>query len=369
MQFWGCSVMLKIFNADSLECENIFSKVISANWVKKFFAPGNFTITLPNNASGTEYLKKNSIITYGGNAGIIKYLHQTESGIEIKGRDLKGLCCQRIIVPPFVYLDEPTVESGYDRFKGTEEDVIRHYVQMHMIAPTDVSRQIKNLTFADVHGYGKELAWQAKFTNLADELESICLYSQLGYDIYFDEIDKSLVFDVIQGTDRTGTDEYYGFMTFGERFHNVSGAEYTLDATNEKNICYVTASGEEEQQFVYESYKEVVEGIYRSEGTTTASGANDEDYIEEVQSRGISFINENKAAETIDAKANERMKYGKDWQLGDFVTVIIENCFGGTMELERQITEVTQTWSHETYTVEPTFGEKKKSVLRKLLRS
>ena len=361
--------MLKIFNPDSLECEYIFPKVKSANWVKKFFSPGNFTITLSNHVSGAENLRKNSIITHGGNSGIIKYLHQNETGIEIKGYDLKGLCRQRIIVPPFVYMEEPTVESGYDRVKGTEEEVIRHYVQTHMAEPEDASRKIQNLSLADVHGYGNQLAWQAKFTNLADELENICIYSQLGYDIYFDEVNKRFVFDVIRGTDRTGTDEYYGFMTFGEKFHNVSGAEYTLDATNEKNVCYVTASGEEEQQFVYESYKEEVKGIQRSEGTTSASGTDDEDYIDEIQSQGNSFINENKASETIDAKTNERMKYGEDWKLGDFVTVVVKDCFGAAMELKRQITEVNQSWSHGVYTVEPTFGEKKKSTLRKLLRS
>ena len=360
--------MLKIFNPETLECEYAFPKIKTAVWTRRFYGPGSFTITMPKDVDGTQCLCKNSIITYKGIAGIIKYRNQSEEGIEIKGCDLKGLCSQRIIVPPFVYMDVPTVESGYDRIKGTEEEVIRHYADKHMVNPTDPDRKISQMVFAELHGYGNELAWQAKFTNLSEELESICTYSQLGYDITFDEDNKKFIFDVIRGTDRTGTDEYYGLMTFAEKFHNISGTEYTLDATNEKNVCYVTATGEEEQQFVYESYKNKQKGVFRSEGTTTASGT-DEDYVDEVQSQGLSFIDENKEAESIDAKVNERMKYGEDWYLGDFVTVTARKCFGATMELKKQITEVVQTWNHGVYTVEPVFGEKKKSVLKKILRS
>ncbi len=361
--------MLKVFDSSSLECRYIYSKIKSMTWTKRFYSYGSFTIVLSKNSPGKEYLTKNSIITFGKLAGIIKYRHQSETEIEIRGYDLKGLCKQRIVVPPFVYLETPTVMSGYDRIKDTPENVIRHYVEAHLINPTDTARKILNLEFlGNSHGYSGELAWQAKFTNLSEELEKICIYSQLGYDITFDESRKKLLFDVMKGNDKTGTDSNYGFVTFGEKYHNINSSNYTLDAMDEKNVCYVAASGEEEQQFVYESYNSEQLGINRAEGVETASGS-DEDYVDEVQSKGLSYIKENKEGETIEAQTNNRFKYGTDWELGDFVTIAVKDCFGYDMEIKRQITEVVQTWNDSSYSAVPTFGEKKKSTLRKILRS
>lgn len=359
--------MLKVYDFKTLTLEYIFPKVISVSFTKNFYSPGNFTITLPPYVTGSRYLKKNKIIAYGGETGIIKYLKQSNDVIEIKGVDLKGITSQRLVIPPFVYEDVPSVQSGYDRVKASAEQVIRHYADAHLISPSDSARKISNLELAAYHGFGDQLAWQAKFTPLSDELEKICTYCQLGYDIVFDEKDKKLIFDVLCGTDRTDTDEYFGLLTFSEKFKNISSAEYVRDYLSEKNVCYVTANGEEEQQFVYESKKQEFSGIERSEGTTTASG-DDEDYTDEVSYQGLSYIKENEAAETVDAQANSKMKYKKDFFLGDFVTVAIENCFGEDISLKRQIVSVTQTWEHGKYTAEPTFGEKKKSTIKKLLR-
>lgn len=360
--------MLKIYDFDTLELEYVYCKITSVSWTKNFYSPGSFTIILPRNIDGAKYLKKNKIVTYSGESGIIKYLRLTNEQIEIKGTDLKGLALQRLVIAPFVYEENPTVESGYDRIKGTEEQVIRHYANNHMIEPRDSSRKFSNLILADYHGFGNELAWQAKFTALSEELEKICIYSQLGYDIIFDDKNKKLIFDVCRGIDRTSNDSYFGLLTFSEQFKNISSAEYILDATGEKNVCYVCANGEEEKQFVYESKKEDFCSIFRNEATTTASG-DDEDYADEIESQGLSFIKENSETEIIDAQINSKLEYKKDFNLGDFVTVAIQNCFGENVTLNRQITSVTQNWQYGLYTAEPTFGEKKQSVLKRIIRS
>ncbi len=359
--------MLKILDPkNEYACDYVFPKVISASWTKRFYSPGSFSIVLPGNAKGTQYLQKNKIILHEGYAGIIKYRNAANNRVEIRGYDLKGLCSQRMVVPPFVYMEVPTVESGYDRIRGTPEEVIRHYADKHMINTTDPARKIPDLSLAKKHEYPGELVWQAKFTNLAEELESICTYTQLGYEITFDEQEKAFVFDVLQGADRTGSDTHYGLVTFSEGYHNVSEIAYTEDALSEKNVCFVAGTGEEEQQFVYEAYNKNYSGIERCEGYTTASG-DDADYADEVESKGLAYVDENKTKESVDAKANSKLVYKSDWYLGDYVTVVAD-CFGERMELKKQITEVTETFEHSSHVVTPVFGEKKQSTIKKIMQ-
>ncbi len=360
--------MVSIYNPNTFELLYNFPKVISGAWTKRFYEPGNFTIKLSAQSEGLQYIKKGVLVVDGDNCGIISYRSKTDNGIEIRGRDLKGLCNQRLVVPPFVYMAEPTVESGYDRVKGTEEEILRHYANMHLINCTDEARRIPNMILAEHHGFGADLVWQARFTNLADELRNICIYSQLGYDVLFDVINKRYVFDVLQGTDRTQTDSWHGLAVFSEARGNITALEYTEDATDEVNVAYVLGDGEEERQFVYEAYSNAQSGFDRKESSTTAGGT-DTDYVDEVVSTGIAFVKENKVKEGIDASANTKLQYKKDWFLGDFVTVVVKDCFGEALMLNKQITEVVEEYAYGSYTVKPTFGEKKQSIIKKIIRS
>ena len=357
--------MLKIIDPkNGYRCTFAFTKYISATWTKRFYSTGSFTIILPDNAEGLKYLQKNKLILHNGYSGIIKYRSSSKGRVELRGYDLKGLCRQRMVVPPFVYMENPTVESGYDRIRGTPEEVIRHYVNEHMVNPSDTARKFTALSLAEKHGYTGELVWQAKFTNLADELESICKYSDLGYDITFDETNGKMFFDVLKPSDRASTDTHYGQTVFYEGYHNVSNVTYTEDALDETNVCFVEGDGDDEQQFIYEAYNSEVSDIARSESCTTASGS-DSDYADEVQSKGLAYINENKAKESIGANVNSRLKYGTDWALGDFVTVVANNCFGERLSLKKQITEVTEVFEHSSHAITPVFGEKNGGVIKR----
>jgi len=54
--------------------------------------------------------------------------------------------------------------------------------------------------------------------------------------------------------------------------------------------------------------------------------------------------------------------------LGDFISVVIEDCFGKDMLLNQQITEESKAYSKNGAVIAPVFGEKKQSIIKKIYK-
>ena len=305
-----------------------------------------------------------NIIYEHDNFGIILYLKQTMNDIEIRGYDLKGICSMRLVIPPFIYMDAPVEPIyGYDRIKGKAETVMKHYIKTQLTEPADLERKIKNMIVETDLARGPDMAWQAKFISLSTELQKIGTYAQLGYDIKLDQVNKRLVFDVVQGKNRTKSQNVVAPVVFSREYRNIDDFEYENDSIGSVNTLYVGGNGEEEQQYITKVYKAEYTGIHRFEGYTGVSS----DDVEEVEDGGMSYLEENIAKETIEADANQKLKYNEDWFLGDYVSVIAD-VLGEKIMLNKQITEVQEVYEHGNVKIKPTFGEKKDSVIKRLIR-
>ena len=252
---------------------------------------------------------------------------------------------------------------GYDRIKGKAETVMKHYIKTQLTEPADLERKIKNMIVETDLARGPDMAWQAKFISLSTELQKIGTYAQLGYDIKLDQVNKRLVFDVVQGKNRTKSQNVVAPVVFSREYRNIDDFEYENDSIGSVNTLYVGGNGEEEQQYITKVYKAEYTGIHRFEGYTGVSS----DDVEEVEDGGMSYLEENIAKETIEADANQKLKYNEDWFLGDYVSVIAD-VLGEKIMLNKQITEVQEVYEHGNVKIKPTFGEKKDSVIKRLIR-
>lgn len=356
--------MLTIYDPVTLTRIWNFTKITSSQWTRRFYDVGSFEIHLPPNTENTKYLKQYNIIYEHDNFGIILYLKQTMNDIEIRGYDLKGICSMRLVIPPFIYMDAPVEPIyGYDRIKGKAETVMKHYIKTQLTEPTDLERKINNMRIETDLERGADMAWQAKFTPLSAELQKIGIFAQLGYNIILDRVNKRLVFDVTQGKDRTKSQSVVAPVVFSRRYQNIDDFEYENDSLGSVNTLYVGGNGEEEQQYITKVYKAEYSGIHRVEGYTGVSS----DDVEEVEDGGMSYLEENNVKETIEANANQKLKYKEDWFLGDYVSVIAD-VLGEKIMLNKQITEVQEVYEHGNVKIKPTFGEKKDSVIKRLIR-
>ncbi len=356
--------MISIYDPLSLSrlCNIVSAQ--SVIWNKKFYEVGTFEIHISGNNEYQKFIKKGNIIVHGQNAGIILYASKSRNDIKIIGYDLKGICSQRVVVPPFVYSDSPTTLEGYDRVKGNAETVMKHYVNSQIVNPTDTDRKVQNIIIAEDAKTGVSMAWQAKFTLLSEELNKIGLYAGLGYDITFDAESKKLIFDIETGIDRTVNQRDIAPIVFCKEYRNISDYEYEQNAKDAVNVAYIGGNGEEEEQYITKLGTLSQKGIYRQEGFSEVHS----DDVQEVEDGGLAYIKENQETETIETETNSRYKYNEDWYLGDYVTLKIDG-FGETVMLDKQITEVQEVYEKGNMKIVPVFGEKKGSIIKKILRS
>ena len=357
--------MIAIYHPVSLERQCNIVRLLSAEWHNRLYEPGEFDIRLPPDAEGQEYLKLHSVISHKGNYGVILGIEAAAEELRIFGRDLKQFCAKAQVAPPYYYMTgEIDPYYGYDRVKGRAETVLKHYARTQLAEPTDPDRKIQKLVVAEDSGAGVEMAWQARWAQLSEELRRIGEFAQMGYKITLDANNKQYVFDTIAGTDRTAGQKERAPVIFCREYKNISEQKYTLDATAGMNIVYAGGSGEEEKQQVTKLYDgEMPAGVYRMEGFTDISSED----IEEVEYGGRAYLKDNKTKESVEAEANDRMEYKKDWFLGDFVTVRL-NVLGETLLLDKQITEVQEVFERGETKIIPVFGEKKDNIIKRIAR-
>ena len=354
-----------VYNSKTLDAVAMVTQLTSMEWTLRHYDVGSFELHLPFSAQNAEALTVGAVITHGSKSGIIRYI-KAEEGIggtelTVMGHTLQGLCSDRIIVPPFYYMTG-TIDPlySYDRIKGNGESVIKHYVTMHVTEATDEDRRIARFTIDENLGRGlASVAWQAKFTPLSDELSAIGRFVGLGWGVWLDEENKKYRFDVVPGLDRTVNQSDLPPVIFSRAYKSLQSGSYTYDGLSGVNTVYTRGNGEEEEQFVDKIANGT--GIDRREGTTAVSS----DDVTEVRDGGTAFLKENAAKETIEAEDSGRFTYRTDWSLGDYVTVRVAMP-GEVLTLDKQITEVREVYNRGGTKIEPVFGEKKESLIKKM---
>lgn len=330
--------MLHIYDKD-LNKLCIISNAVSIIWTKKFYDIGGFEIELPKNCAYLKYLQQGYYVYHDGNIGIIRYRYQNSETIMIKGKDLKEFlkirCC-----------------SG--TLSGNVENVIKTYVSENIIIPSDNNRKIPNVVNAKNQNRGSHITYISEYVNLLDTVKSIAVQHELGFDFIFDKDNKGFVFDVYTGTDRTTGQTTVAPVVFCKEFGNTSEMEYENDCLSDINTTYAidTNTGA-----VEEYADKVYSGTDRKEEYFRANGDASTEYKR--------LLSENKAIETIETEANQKLKYKTDWFLGDYVTVKIK-AFGDTMIFDKQITEVKEVYERLNKIVVPTFGSKGEIKILKL---
>lgn len=359
-------MIIKVYDFETLEPICSVSKIKSFTRTFNFYSKGSFELHLPLSCEYLEDFKINNIICSDGKAGIIRYIQPGAEYVKICGYDLKFFLKARLVIPPFVYLEEPDPIHSYDRIKGTGEYVMKYYVNKHIVSPYDEERKISNVRVAENLGRGlSNMAWQAKFETVEDTLVSISEYTKLGYDITFEPAKKEFAFDVYEGVDKTRGQSVNSPVIFGLKNKTLSSSEYTNDCLDAINCVYVGGGGEEEEQYVQKMKSDNYDNdVLRVEQYTDCSS----DDVDEIDDAGLAFLEENKNKETIEGVVNSKYKYKEDWDLGDYVTLRIDT-LGQTLFLDKQIVSVTETYEHSSgTTVSAVFGTVKDNIIKRLLK-
>ena len=358
-----------ITNYDSLIC----------TW--NYYECGTFELTINKNKANTSKLQKDNMIIVNKKDDKILLIEKRDTiteknskTLKITGTCIKGVTKRRIIAT-----------NGYDRVTETEaENIQKHYISKHLVESyydniRTPERDISWVKVVPSQNRGIKTVWQARLTNLHDELKHISEDTGLGWKGYLDRNRKCIYFDSIRGTDRTvkqvesfnshkslekfthtELQQYiheqlqgiikYPYIIFSEKKKNLLEGKTTDDNTNYKNVGYVAGKGENEDRIII--VKGNATGFNRREVLIDLNNIED---IDELNSEGQKKLDTYKIIQSVEGKVYQmpNMKYEKDFFLGDLVTLESDGIYE-----DKRIIQAKEIYERNNITVELGFGDK-----------
>ncbi|MCD3217821.1 hypothetical protein G8S55_11395 [Clostridium botulinum C] len=320
-------------------------------FIRRFSRVGEFELHINLDKQNVDKLKEDNLILLGAyfnKVGIIEHIEKNMSEdskeiLVVKGSTLKGIIKRRITVPP--------ADTAFDRAIGKQETIIKQFINNNVVAPADKDRIIPNLIIAPDKNRGAQDGWRTRYENLADKIQEIAEYSNLGWDITLDTNNNKFIFDVIEGKNLTSEQEVLPPVIFSIDFDNIKNKHFIKSLLNHKNIAYAGGKGEDEERLIQQIGES--KGLSRREIFIDCSQAED---IKELKSMGEHKLNDFKIVETFEASVIPygSFNYMQDWDLGDTVTVM-DRKWG--VILNTTIIEVKEIYEVSGFNLEVTFGD------------
>lgn len=234
------------------------------------------------------------------------------------GRELKFLLSQRIV-------------WTQTTLSGTAEAGIRRLVTENAISPADNKRVIPALTLGASAGLSDSIDKQVTGESLAQTIIDICKAYGYGWEVYI--YNKSMVFIVYKGVNRSYNQSENPFVVFSDDFDNILNSEYERNSENYANCTLIGGEGEGIAR-TFTTVGNTYTGLNRYEIFTDArdisqnKGSENEidvtTYLSLLNERGLENLAPLSVTEgfTGEVLNNVNYKYGEDYYLGDTVTVI-----------------------------------------------
>ena len=315
--------------------EGIIDEYVSIIWRPSYYEVGDFEIYLGATDKAINLLQKNRYVVRSSDISVengittyekvmviknIQLITDVENGdfLCVTGRELKFLLHQRIV-------------WKQTNLTGKVENALRRLVNENAIAPTDNNRIIPNLVLGVSSGLTDTIEKQVTGDYLDKAITEICIAYNYGWDIFI--TNNKLVFVVYAGLDRSYEQTDRPYVVFSDEFENLYNTDYQLFTEEYANTTLIGGEGEGLER-VYTTINNYNSGLNRYETFTDArdissnKGSEDEidsaTYLKLLLERGRENLATLSYTEGFSGEilSNVAFKYGKDFFIGDIVTVI-----------------------------------------------
>lgn len=351
----------------------------SVIWHSKYFGVGDFEIYTKATPEAVEILKKDNYVTRPNDieVGIIEKINivndeQNGRMIAAAGRFVKSILERRLIYKLSGNTNTATV------LRGNVENAVRVVVANNAIAcPFDSKRNIARLKLGALAGLpavivdenGKAAEKQVSYENLLEYTDGVLKEYGLASMCLLDTEAKNFQYFVYGGIDRS-IDNTNGNkpVIFSQEFDNLTGSEYALDTTPEKNVALIGGEGEGLARF-YSLVAGNETDLQRREVFVDASSINktykdeneeeqtytDAEYKTILNTQGMQTLATLNVLETFAGTIdilNGNYIYNRDFSLGDIVSVqddVLQKY------INVRITEITEVQDENGYTIEAVY--------------
>lgn len=342
-------------------------------YTKKLRECGTFSLQCALTEENLEMLQKENLIWLENNImGIIQNVEISDD-IQINGSLMEVMLDWRYIYPVFNKNESP-IQMMYD------------VVSDNCINSLQTNRNFNNLILINIEDEEQKIIKQKTGGSVLEFCIELSEAYDLGFTINFNPENRIFEFKVIKGEDRTINNQIGNKkIIFSDSLNNLGETKYSYDSDKFRNIALVAGESETKERVITYSYysKEEATGFDRRELYVDARDLQSEitdengneikmaksEYMEVLYNRGLEKLSENKIVESLEAEvinnSDTLFVFGKDYFLGDYVTVIKESY---NYLADVQVTEVVVTQDKNDYTVSPVFGEGKPtlySILKK----
>ena len=356
---------------DSIGEVNQYESLI---WPDKFNGYASFELWAPITEENSEYFKKGNILWCGGdNAAVVEIVKSEidENGTKtynVKGRTLEMLLTTRIIWGTYNAVNKDMSTAMYE------------IVNQNCVNPSNANRKIPYLKLAEDLKLGGKITYQKTGGEVYDSLSTIASTYDLGFSVLFRPKTKELIFEVVEGVDRTVEQSVNDPVEFSTELEDLLSSSYYTNDQDIKNVAFI--QGEESGS----SRKSVTSGEVNSKGfgrrelyvdardlQSTSVDENGEEqnlspteYTQVLTQRGDDKLSECKTTETFEAQirvfGDVQYEFGKDYRKGDKVTVRDRQL---NVVVSARITEVEEDFDDE-YALALTFGYSYPTIMQKV---
>lgn len=322
---------------------------------KKYFTADDFQLNISAAEKHVTYLVPGSILLMDSCYFSIDSTTYAEDKDElvVSGVSLFGLMRHRIVWSNFMLYDKPSF-------------ICERIIYENVTNPTNANRSIglfdvsvSNLPLANIQ-------YQNSYGVVRDEIETLCETYNFGIrESSIDELSPGNTIVFYRGEDKSNWIEF--------TIDNGSLISETYDASNFDEATTALVAGEGEgtaRQLV--TLQDTLASLDRKElyvdardlqkvmDTVTLSDA---EYIATLTNRGDSKLAEKIATLTLDGTVNIKSKlfiYGVDYNVGDTVA-LYSNKFKVSVDVT--LTEMQKTWDSNGFTLTPTFGQRRPTII------
>jgi hypothetical protein len=318
-------------------------------WHSIYFGVGDFEIHTKATPEIVSLLKAGRFVTRPDNddVGIIEKLYIPENidageTITASGRFVKSILDRRLIYNLTGNSNKATI------LRGNVENAVREVVKNNAIAcPFDSKRnfallalgEAANIPLRIVDADGNAAEKQVSYENLLTYTDGVL--EEYGLSSKCILRNGLFLYTVYSGTNRSIDNGENMPVIFSKEFDNLTSSEYTYDETTEKNVALIGGEGEGIERF-YSLLAKSESDLQRREIFIDASSISkkykDENDVEQtytdaqyktmLDAKGKQDIAPLVTTETFNGTldvTNGNYIYGRDFALGDIVTVQNEN--------------------------------------------
>lgn len=165
---------IEIMNTN-FELEGIITNYESLIFVRNFYECSTFELTVSKSKKNTDKLIADNMLIVNKHDEkvlvidkVVEETNQNLKTLKVTGYCVKGITKRRIIAT-----------NGYDRVEETQaENIHKHYIKKHIVESyydniRTLERDIEWIKIAPSQNRGIKTVWQARLTNLHDELKHI----------------------------------------------------------------------------------------------------------------------------------------------------------------------------------------------------